>query len=86
MDEIWDLIESVSEGFPSYYCLKPNNYKSNDRAGLHSAVGSVSDFRARGLGFDTWSGHQLSFLISLIQEGQLPVTGGSMCTYYWLNA
>ena len=21
LDEIWDLIESVSEGFPTYFCL-----------------------------------------------------------------
>ena len=23
LDEIWDLIESVSEGFPTYLCLSP---------------------------------------------------------------
>ena len=38
------------------------------------------------LGFDTWSGHILSFLLPLIQEGQLSVTGESMCTKYWLTA
>ena len=27
-----------------------------------------------------------SFLLPLIQEGQLSVTGGSMCTKYWLTA
>ena len=31
-------------------------------------------------GFDTWSGHKL------IQEGQLSVTGESMCTKYWFMA
>ena len=38
-----------------------------------------------GPGFDTLSGHILSFLIPLIQEGQLSVTGESMCTKYWLT-
>ena len=36
--------------------------------------------------FDTRSGHILSFLLPLIQEGQLSVTGESMCTKYWLTA
>ena len=31
-------------------------------------------------------GHILSFLLPLIQEGQLSVTGKSMCTKYWLTA
>ena len=38
-------------------------------AGLHSAVSSASDSRARGHGFDTRSDHILSFLLPLIQEG-----------------
>ena len=53
-------------------------------SGPRSAVGSASDSRARGLGFDTRSSHILSFLFPLIQEGQLSVTGESMCTKYWL--
>ena len=46
--------------------------------GLHSAVGSASDSRARGCGFDIWSGHIISFLLLLcpIQEGQLSVSTG----------
>ena len=32
------------------------------------------------------SGHILSFLLRLIQEEQLSVTGESMCTKYWLTA
>ena len=55
-------------------------------AGPRSADGSVSDPRAKGLGFDTQSIHILSFLLPLIQEGQLSVTGGNMCTKYWLTA
>ena len=47
-------------------------------AGQRSAVISVSVSRASGPGFDTWSGHILSFLILLIQEGQLSVTGQSL--------
>ena len=34
----------------------------------------------------TRSGNILSFLLSLFQEGQLSVTGESMCTKYWLTA
>ena len=49
-------------------------------AGLRGAVGGrVSDSRAR---FDTRSGHILLFLLPLIQEGELSVTGESMCTWY----
>ena len=55
-------------------------------AGPRSAVGSASDSRARGPGFDTRSGHILSFLLPLIQEGQLSVTDKCICTKYWLTA
>ena len=54
-----------------------------------SAVGSASDSRAKGPGFDTRSEHILSFLLPLIQEGQLSVTGelrAQSITKYWLNA
>ena len=40
----------------------------------------------RGPEFDTRSGNILSFLLPLFQEGQLSVTGESMCTKYWLTA
>ena len=60
--------------------------QSEANAGPRSAVGSVSDSRARGTGFNTWSGHKLSFLLPLIQEGRLSATGESMCTKYWLTA
>ena len=36
--------------------------------------------------FNTRSGNILSFLLSLFHEGQLSVTGESMCTNYWLTA
>ena len=55
-------------------------------AGSRSAVGRTSDSRARGPGFDTRSGHILSYLLPLIQDGQLSVTGESMCRKYWLTA
>ena len=42
--------------------------------------------RARGPGFNTRSGHILWFLLLLIQEGQLSVTGENMCTKYWSAA
>ena len=51
--------------------------------GPRSAVGSASDSRARGHGFDTRSCHILSFLLPLNKEGQLSVTGESMCPKYW---
>ena len=50
------------------------------KAGVRSAVRSASDSRARGPGLDTWSGHILLFPLQLIKEGQLSVTGKSMCT------
>ena len=39
-----------------------------------------------GPGFDTRSGNILSFLLPLLQEGQLSVTVEKMCTKYWLTA
>ena len=45
-------------------------------------------FRDRNWYFSgfTRSGHILSFLLPLFQEGQLSVTGESKCTKYWLTA
>ena len=51
-----------------------------------SAVGRAPDSLVRGPEFNTRSGHILSFLLPLIQEGRLSVTGESMCTKYWLTA
>ena len=48
-----------------------------------SAISRAPD---RGPGFDTGSGNILLFLLSLFQEGQLSVTGESMCTKPWLAA
>ena len=44
------------------------------------AVISASVQRARDSGFDAKSFKLLSFLLPLIQEGQLSATGESMCT------
>ena len=53
-------------------------------AGPRSAAESVACLtQDRRPEFDTRSGHILPFLLRLIQEGQLSVTGGSMCTKYW---
>ena len=49
-------------------------------AGPRSAIGRAPDSKVRGPGFDTWSGNMLSFLLPLFQEGQLSVTGESVCT------
>ena len=56
------------------------------KARPRSAVGRAPDSQVRGPGFDTRSGRILSFLLPLIQEGQLSVTAESMCTKYWLTA
>ena len=61
------------------YLISPNH------AGPRSAVDRAPDSQVRGPGFPR-SGHLLSFLLPLIQEGQLSVTGESMCTKYWLTA
>ena len=55
-------------------------------AGPRSTIGRAPDSYVRGPGFDTRSGNILSFLLPLFQEGQLSVTGESMCTKYWLTA
>ena len=60
--------------------------ESSTKAGPRSAIGRATDSKVRGPGFDTRSGHILSFLLPLFQEGQLSVTGESMCTKYWLTA
>ena len=64
-------------------CILPSIIKI---AGPRRAVGRAPDSQVRGPGFDTRSGHILSFLLPLIQEGQLSVTGESVCTKYWLTA
>ena len=45
LDEIWDLIESVSEGFLTYSCLVVNPIKVNSFAYLFNCttVGRASD-------------------------------------------
>ena len=58
----------------------------NAMAGPRSAIGRAPASQVRGPGFDTRSGNILSFLLPLFQEGQLSVTGESMCTKYWLTA
>ena len=64
-----------------------NIFTSNpESAGPRSAIGRAPDSEVRGPGFDTRSGNILSFLLPLFQEGQLSVTGESMCTKYWLTA
>ena len=55
-------------------------------AGPRSAIGRATDSQVWGPGFDTQSGNILLFLLPLFQEGQLSVTGESMCTKYWLTS
>ena len=61
-------------------------YRETIGAGPRSTIGRAPDSYVRGPGFDTRSGNILSFLLPLFQEGQLSVTGESMCTKYWLTA
>ena len=61
------------------------NFHTEDAAGLRGTISSMSDARARGHMFDTWSSHILLFLFLLIQEGHLLVTGKSIHTKYWLT-
>ena len=51
-----------------------NSHTSGQFAEPRTTVGSASDSRARGPGLGTRSGHILSFLLLLIQEGQRSVT------------
>ena len=55
-------------------------------AGPRSAIGRTPDSEVRGSEFDTRSSNILLFLLPLFHEGQLSVTGESMCMKYWLTA
>ena len=59
---------------------------SSPDARLHSAVGSTFDSRAGGPELDTDLDNILLFLLPLIKEGQLSLTGERMCRKYWLTA
>ena len=64
--------------------MLPQRGSSNEGLGhVAQSVGHLT--RVRGPELDTRSGHILSFLLPLIQEGQLSVTGESMCMMYWLT-
>ena len=67
-------------------CCIQRLQRSYPEAGPRSAIGRAPDSLCRSPGFDTRSGNILSFLLPLFQEGQLSVTGESMCTKYWLTA
>ena len=55
-------------------------------AGPRSAVGSASDSRVSVPRFDTRSGDIFSFLLPLIYEELMSVTGECMFTNYWFIA
>ena len=57
-------------------CVK---HMRNSVMNIEQAVGSASS-RSTGPGFDTRFGHLLLFPHPPIEEGQLSVTGESMCT------
>ena len=60
-------------------------YHTTIYAGPRSAIGRAPDSKGRGPGFNTRSGNILLFLLPLFQEGQLSVTGESVCTKSWLT-
>ena len=63
-----------------------SSYHTTIYAGPRSAIGRAPDSKVRDPGFNTRSGNILSFLLPLFQEGQLSVTGESVCIKYWLTA
>ena len=63
----------LPEDFPGFNALPMHRSGSRIKAsyaGPRSSVGSASDPRARGPGFDTRSDHIFSFLLPPIREGQ----------------
>ena len=85
--EIWKIIPKLSFlplliWSTELLCCFPYNIVARPRG----AIGRAPDSQVRGPGFDTLSGNILSFLLPLFQEGQLSVTGKSMCTKYFLTA
>ena len=68
------------------HCLFSESLKHSQ----HSLVGLLFFFLCYSVRVDSKrkdrSGNILSFLLPLFQEGQLSVTGESMCTKYWLTA
>ena len=71
---IWNCVLSYKQN----YCFRENQYVL-PRSYLHKKPGRKAQSVGR-LTEDTRSDHLLSFLLPLIQEGQLSVTGKSMCT------
>ena len=56
-------LHNCSSWFSVIFCLA-----CNFQAGRHSAIGRAPDSKARGPGFDTWSGNILSFLLRLFSR------------------
>ena len=65
---------------------KDTTVSLGSRAASRSRVGRAPHSLVRGPEFNTRSGYILSFPPPLIQKGQLPITGESMCTKYWSTA
>ena len=70
-----------SLNYPCYPFLLPLLIGAGPRSAVDRAPDSFkSEYLGSIPGLAT-----LSFLLPLIQEGQLSVTGESMCTKYWLT-
>ena len=73
------VIEKYHKVSDAYHKVDEAKHRSNPYRDATEMILSISKF-------DTRSGNILSFLLPLFQEGQLSVTGESMCTKYWLTA
>ena len=81
---IFDVSHSGTQNILNERHSNVNQWPYQGSGRVEQSVGHLT--RVRGPGFDTRSCHILSFLLSLIPEGQLSVTSESMCTKYWLTA
>ena len=70
--------------FKYLFVIKRTNFNNAGPGCVAQSVGHLT-CKSRGPGFDARSGNILSFLLTVIQEGQLSVTGESMCTKYWIT-
>ena len=82
--ETWSLLYNCRDLEPPLQLPRPGSEPPLQLLGRTAqSVGHRTHQRSW---FQYRSGHILLFLLPLIQEGQLSVTGESMCTKYWLTA
>ena len=76
---MWDVVVLLPDHCLSIFFYKPSSSTYNSKAErfVRNCHGKNTMYK---------NTHILSFLLPLFQEGQLSVTGESMCTKYWLTA